>query len=103
MGAGGAECPVQHQHIHTAARSLCCGLTESIPSCAPLCSTGGLPFPFPGMGVFPRNLPAPLEVWEAAGILLVVLRNGENGVIKVVVTELLERHSGRDGGEHWDV
>lgn len=63
------------------------------------------PFPFPGMPVwiFPRNLRVPLEVREAAGILLVVVGNGEDGVIELVVTELLERHSGRDGGEHRDV
>lgn len=61
------------------------------------------PFPFPGMWIFPRNLAVPLEVREAAGILLVVVGNGEDGVIELVVTELLERHSGRDGGEHRDI
>lgn len=60
---------------------------------------------FPGkqVWIFPRKLAAPLEVREAAGILLVVVGNGEDGVVELVVTELLERHSGRDGGEHRDV
>lgn len=63
----------------------------------------GQPFPLPGTWVFPRKPPAPLEVGEAAGILLVVVGNAEDGVVELVVAELLEGHSGRDGGEHRDV
>lgn len=40
--------PGQCQHIRTAAPSLCCGLSESIPSCGPrLCSAVGAAIPFP--------------------------------------------------------
>lgn len=68
-------------------------------------STVGAAIPFPweaGVDI-PQEACSPLEVREAAGILLVVVGNGEDGVVEFVVTELLERHSGRDGGEHRDV
>lgn len=44
-----------------------------------------------------------LEIWEAAGIFLVVVWDGENGLLEFVVAELLKRHGGRDGGKHGDV
>lgn len=43
------------------------------------------------------------EIWEAARIFFVVVRDGENGLVELVIAELLKRHSGRDGGEHGDV
>lgn len=43
------------------------------------------------------------EIWEAAGIFFVVVRDGENGLVEFVVAELLKRDGGRDGGKHGDV
>lgn len=43
------------------------------------------------------------EVWEAAGILFVVVGNRKNGVVELVVAELLKGHGGSDGGENGDV
>lgn len=43
------------------------------------------------------------EVWEAAGILFVVAGNRKNGLVELVVTELLKGHGGGDGGENGDV
>lgn len=43
------------------------------------------------------------EIWEAARIFFVVVRDGENGLVELVIAELLKRHSGRDGGKHGDV
>lgn len=61
-GAGGAGCPVQCQHIRTAARSLCCGLVEFIPCCAPrLYSTVGAAIPFPWDVDIPQEPGSPLR------------------------------------------
>lgn len=54
-------------------------------------------------GLCTRNLPVELEVGEAAGVLLVVLRNCEDGFVKLVVTELLKSHSGCDGGKYRNI
>ncbi len=43
------------------------------------------------------------EVWEAAGIFFVVVGNRKNGVVELVVAELLKGHGGSDGGENRDV
>lgn len=64
-GAAGAGYPGQCQHIHTAAPSLCCGLSESIPSCGPrLCSAVGAAIPLPwdaGVGDIPQEPSRPLR------------------------------------------
>lgn len=43
------------------------------------------------------------EVGEAAGILFVLGRDEEDGIVKVIVAELLEGDGGGDGREHGDV
>lgn len=50
--------------------------------------------------------PAPagkLKIREAAGVFFIFVRNGENGLIELVVTELLKRHGGCDGRKDGDV
>lgn len=43
------------------------------------------------------------EVREATGILLVVRWDGEDGLLKVIIAELLEGDRSCDSGEHRDV
>ena len=43
------------------------------------------------------------KVRKAAGILFELVGYGEDGVLKLVVAELLKRHCRCDGGKHRDV
>ncbi len=44
-----------------------------------------------------------LKVREAAGIFFIVVGNGKNGLIKLVVAKLLKRHGGCDCGKDGNV
>ena len=44
-----------------------------------------------------------LEVRKAAWVLFVAGWDSEEGLLKLTVAELLERHSSCDGGKDWDV
>lgn len=44
-----------------------------------------------------------LKVREAAGVFFVVVGNGKNGLIELIVAELLESHRGCDGWKDRDV
>ena len=44
-----------------------------------------------------------LKVGEAAGVFFVLAGDGEDGLLELVVAELLEGDGGGDGGEHGDV
>lgn len=50
-----------------------------------------------------KNQTSGSEIREAAGILFVVVWDGENGLLEFVVAELLKRHGSGDGGKHGDV
>lgn len=50
--------------------------------------------------------PAPaekLKIREAAGVFFIFIRNGENGLIELVVTKLLKSHGGCYGRKDRDV
>lgn len=47
--------------------------------------------------------PKGLKVREAAGVLFVLIGNGEDGLLKLVVAELLKSHRGRNGWKDRDI
>lgn len=44
-----------------------------------------------------------LKVREAARVFFILVGNGKNGLIELIVAKLLKRDGGCDGGKHWDV
>lgn len=44
-----------------------------------------------------------LKVGEAAGVFFIVVGNGKNGLIKLIVAKLLKRHGGCDRWKDGDV